>query len=196
MTIAIQSFTLVEYSFPEETAKPHDIPDNLCVRKLIGFQAQASCGQNEPSSSMIHLYPGVQNPPATPNFTQIQPAFTFQKKGIIDRIDHVANVTSNSGPVNHAVCFNIWTLWGTLPDIKTPNLARLYSLPLHAIVNTPAENTWTENRREALHQPNQTVNIPVGSGFVINLTIELPETPSWGGLTLFWNGMIWLWSER
>lgn len=192
MTIAIQSFTLVEYSFPEETTKPHDIPDNLCVRKLIGFQAQASCGQGEPANSMIHLYPSVQNPPATPNFTQSANAFVFQKRAIIDRIDHVANVTSNSGPVNHAVCFNIWTsITG-----GSPNLARLFSQPLHAINNPSSANTWMENRRELLHRVEQGINIPMKLSDVLNLTIELPETPSPGGLSLFWNGMIWLWSER
>ena len=178
MAITKIAYTKEDYSFPEISQRPTNIPANLKVRRIIGWQCQASAGQGD--SGMLHL----------PDGAGTLPTITLGKKSLVDRIDMAANILSNSGPVNHAVMFNVWTsITG-----GTPNLARLVAQPLNANCNPGSANTYQESRRQVYHKTEDNLWLPMASDTPLNLTIEFPEVNG-GGVNVWWNGMIFCWSE-
>lgn len=171
MGIALVASEQVPYAFAEQGLRPGHIPNALKARRIIGWNAQALAPAG--TSGMLHL-----------------PPIMLGKRALIDRIDLAANVTSASGPVNHAVNFNVWTniIGGT------PNLTRLYSMPLHAVLNPSSANTYVEERRVYLEKTENNLWLPMTAADPINLTIEFPEVVG-VDITVWWNGMLFCWSE-
>ncbi len=178
MAITKISYTQEAYSFPEQNLRPHYVPDELKVRRIIGWQCQATAASGD--SGILHL----------PNGSESLPTITLGKRSLVDRIDLVANVLSSSGPVNHAVMFNVWTsITG-----GTPNLARLVAQPLNAACNPGSANTYLESRRSVYQRTEDNLWLPCSPTTPLNLSIEFPEV-SGGGVSVWWNGMIFCWSE-